>query len=151
MNTMKKQTRLLPVVFIALMACNSNPAADRAQAPSSGDSAALPAMTPLTDPADSVRANTANVDSTAAAPPEVDKNEKKYSNDKGEIITAVYHDSGEMGVAELKINGETIKLMKGEKVKGELTYTNGKITWKLKTGEATLEKDNVVTVYKEAK
>lgn len=149
---MKKQNRLLPIVFIALMACNSNPSADSAPAPASGDSATAPDMTPLTDPADSIRTNTATVDSTAiAAPPEVDKNEKRYSNDKGEIITAVYHDSGDMGVAELKINGETIKLMKGEKEKGTVTYTNGKLTWKVKTGEATLEKDNVVTVYKETK
>jgi|GEM_PF-5995259 len=148
---MKKQNRLLPVVFIVLMACKGNPSADSTPAPSSGDSATLPGMTPLTDPSDSVRTNTANVDSTAAAAPAVDKNEKKYSNDKGEIITAVYHDSGDMGVAELKINGETIKLMKGEKAKGEVTYTNGKITWKLKNGDATLEKDNVVTAYKEVK
>ncbi|WP_018630558.1 hypothetical protein [Niabella aurantiaca] len=147
---MKKQNRLLPVVFITLMACNSNPAADEAATPSSGDSTTLPAMTPITDPSsDSLRNNTANVDSVGAPKPEVDKNEKKYTSEKGEIITAVYHDSGDMGVAELKINGETIKLMKGEKEKGTVTYTNGKLTWKVKTGEATLEKDNVVTVYKE--
>ncbi|MGJ7032783.1 cytochrome c class I [Niabella hirudinis] len=149
---MKKQNYLLSVVFIVLLACNSNPSADSAPAPSSGDSATAPDMTPLTDPADSVRTNTATVDSTAtAAPPEVDKNEKRYSNNKGEIITAVYHSSGDMGVAELKIKGESVKLMKGEKENGATIYTNGKLTWKVKADEASLEKDNVVSVYKEVK
>ncbi|SDD81864.1 cytochrome c class I [Niabella drilacis] len=148
---MKKQNCLLSLVFIAFMACNSNPSADSAPAPASGDSTTLPVSTPITDPADSVIANTANTDSSAAAGPEVDKKEKKYTNDKGEIITALYHDSGAMGIAELKINGETVKLMKGEREKGATTYTNGKLTWKVKAGEASLEKDNVVTVYKETR
>ncbi|MBZ4189581.1 MliC family protein [Niabella beijingensis] len=148
---MKKQHMMIAAVFAILAACNNNPSAESTSPPPPGDSQALPSVTPITDPADSVVVNTANVDSSGVAQEHVDKNEKKYSNDKGETITAVYHDSGNMGVAALKINGEDIKLMKGEKEKGATTYTNGKLTWKVKDGEATLEKDNVVTVYKEVK
>ncbi|MBO9593772.1 MAG: cytochrome c class I [Niabella sp.] len=148
---MKKQHVMMAAALVIAVACNNNPSAERTTTPPAGDSQALPSMTPITDPADSVVVNTANVDSTGTPAPGVDKNEKKYTSDKGETISAVYHDSGNMGVAELTINGETIKLMKGEKEKGATTYTNGKLTWKVKTDEATLEKDNVVTVYKEAK
>ncbi|MCD2424618.1 MliC family protein [Niabella pedocola] len=148
---MKKQHVMMAAALAIVVACNNNPSAESTTTPPAGDSQTLPSMTPITNPADSVVVNTANVDSSGTAAPGVDKNEKKYTNDKGETITAVYHDSGNMGVAELTINGETIKLMKGEKEKGATTYTNGKLTWKVKTDEATLEKDNVVTVYKEAK
>ncbi|WP_300601710.1 cytochrome c class I [Niabella sp.] len=148
---MKKQQVIMAAVFVMAVACNNNPSAEGTPAPTAGDSTALPTATPLTDPADSVIANTANVDSTGTPAPGVDKNEKKYTNDKGETITAVYHDSGNMGVAELTINGETVKLMKGEKEKGATVYTNGKLTWKVNADEASLEKDNVITVYKTVK
>ncbi|MCF3110443.1 MliC family protein [Niabella sp. CC-SYL272] len=148
---MKKQHLIMAAALAITVACNNNPSAEGTPAPPTGDSQALPSATPITDPADSVIVNTANVDSSGTPAPTVDENEKKYTNDKGETIAAVYHDSGNMGVAELTINGETIKLMKGEKEKGATTYTNGKLTWKVKTDEATLEKDNVVTVYKAVK
>lgn len=149
---MKKQHVMMAAILAITVACNNNPSAEGTPASPAGDSTTLPSMTPITNPADSVIANTANVDSSSTTgSTKVDQNEKKYTNDKGETIAAVYHDSGSMGVAELTINGETIKLMKGEKQKGATTYTNGKLTWKVKTDEATLEKDNVVTAYKEVK
>ncbi|ANH83358.1 hypothetical protein A8C56_22335 [Niabella ginsenosidivorans] len=105
----------------------------------------FPANWPVTGQVDSTKKNAPSPDSTGS----VNKDEKKYINSKGEIITAVYHDSGDMGVAELNINGAIVKLMKGAKKDGAVTYTNGKTTWSVKEHTASLEKDNVVTDYKE--
>ncbi|WP_008586652.1 hypothetical protein [Niabella soli] len=133
--------------MIVIAACNSNAPAQ----PESSDS--MPAnptaaAAPATTPAES---SVVKTDTAAGVAAPVDKNEKKYTNEKGDVVTAVYHDSGDMGIVVLNKGGESIQLMKGEKKDGATVYTNGKITWKIKGGEASFEKDNVVSVYKETR
>ncbi|MBO9617441.1 MAG: cytochrome c class I [Niabella sp.] len=136
-----KKIMLFSLIVIA--ACNSNAPAK----PNSSDSMpANPAV--AVAPAESSAVKT---DAAASVAAPVDKDEKKYTNEKGDLITAVYHDSGDMGIVVLKKDGASIQLMKGEKKDGATVYTNGKITWKIKGGEALFEKDNVVSAYKASK
>ncbi|HEX7756243.1 MAG TPA: cytochrome c class I [Niabella sp.] len=135
-------------IAFAMMACNGGaPSGAALQDTGSANTVQeFPANWPVTGQVDSTKAGTPYSDSTAV----VNKDAKKYVNDKGAVVTAVYHDSGDMGVAELNINGTTVKLMKDAKKDDAVTYTNGKITWKVSEQAASLEKDNVVTNYKEA-
>lgn len=148
------------LAFLGLAACNSSGSGEQGSNDSITDTSKametvvgtvptnnVPANPPLTG---QVQGNIVQSDSSNAEG--VAENQKNYTNDKGDKITAVYADSGDMGVANLKIKGEPFKLMRLEKKGSTTSYSDGKRTWTIKAdGSATLEKDNVVSNYKEEK
>lgn len=144
---MRRSNIVILMGIIISTACNSNTPAK----PQASDSIAVSpnaAPVPGGTPAEGGAVET---DTSTTAVASVDKSEKKYTSEKGDVITAVYHNSGDMGIVVLNKDGESIKLMKDAKKEGATIYTNGKINWKIKGNEASFEKDNVVSVYTESK
>lgn len=144
---MKKASLLIITITSGLLSCNSgdsgNSKADSLVTPADSMVIALPDTGP-------VLPDTGSVQPEEAVPGEIDKNKKTYKNAAGETISASYQDAGEMGIVDLTIGNTSHKLMKGEKKSGITAYSNGKITWSVKGATATLEKDNVVSEYKES-
>lgn len=148
------------LAILGLAACNSSGSGEQGSNDSITDTSKALETVVGTVPTNNVPANppiTGQVqgniiESDSSGTEAVSENQKNYTNDKGDKITAVYKDAGDMGVADLKIKGEPFKLMRLEKKGGATSYSDGKRTWTVKAdGSATLEKDNVVSNYREQK